>query len=87
MRDVATMNEKAQAWLGNLLGWGQRRQAGYAEKLYVEAVRLALASALLYTYGVADDVDGRFYALSLIVALVMRKLKTVYGEGKALSLH
>jgi hypothetical protein len=41
MRDVATMNEKAQAWLGNLLGWGQRRQADHAEKLYAEAVRLA----------------------------------------------
>ena len=31
MRDGATMNEKAQAWLGNLLGWGQRRQATDAE--------------------------------------------------------
>ena len=71
------MNEKAQAWLGNLLGWGQRRQAGHAEKLYAEAVRLARNPAFFDTYGVADDVDGRFDALSLIVALVMRKLKTL----------
>jgi hypothetical protein len=39
MRDVATMNEKAQAWLCNLLGSGQRRQSNNAEKLYAEAVR------------------------------------------------
>ena len=37
MRDVATMKEKAQAWVGNLLGWGRRRQNGSAEKLYAEA--------------------------------------------------
>ena len=85
MRDVATMNEKAQAWLGNLLGWGQRRQASDAETLYAEAVRLARNPAFFDTYGVADDVDGRFDALSLIVALVMRKLKTLDDDGKALS--
>jgi len=85
VRDVATMNEKAQAWLGNLLGWGQRRQADNAEKLYAEAVRLARNPAFYDRYGVADDVDGRFDALSLIVALVMRKLKTLDNDGKALS--
>ena len=85
MRDVATMNEKAQAWLGNLLGWGQRRQVSDAETLYAEAVRLARNPVFYETYGVADDVDGRFDALSLIVALVMRKLKTLDDDGKALS--
>ena len=85
MRDVATMNEKAQAWLGNLLGWGQRRQAADAETLYAETVRLAHNPAFFDTYGVADDVDGRFDALSLIVALVMRKLKLLDDDGKALS--
>ena len=34
MRDVATMKEKAQEWLGSVLGWGRRRQSGSAEKLY-----------------------------------------------------
>ena len=85
MRDVATMNEKAQAWLSNLLGWGQSRQASDAETLYAETVRLARNPAFFDTYGVADDVDGRFDALSLIVALVMRKLKTLDDDGKALS--
>jgi cytochrome b pre-mRNA-processing protein 3 len=85
MQDVATMNGKAQAWLGNLLGWGQRRQASDAEALYAETVRLARNPAFFGTYGVADDVDGRFDALSLIVALVMRKLKTLDDDGKALS--
>ena len=85
MRDGATMNEKAQAWLGNLLGWGKRRQSGDAETLYAEAVRLARNPSFFDTYGVADDVDGRFDTLSLIVVLVMRKLKTLDDDGKALS--
>jgi hypothetical protein len=85
MRDVATMNEKAQAWLGNLLGWGQRRQAGDAEKLYAEAVRLARNPVFFDKYGVADDVDGRFDALSLIVTLVMRRLKSLDDDGKVLA--
>ena len=85
VRDVATMNGKAQVWLGNLLSWGQRRQGGDAETLYAEAVRLARNPSFFDKYGVADDVDGRFDALSLIVALVMRKLKTLDDDGKALS--
>ena len=40
------MNEKAQAWLGNLLGWGQRRQAGDAEKLYAESGSFSPKSGL-----------------------------------------
>ncbi len=79
------MNEKPQAWLGNLLGWGQRRQGSDAETLYAAAVRLARNPAFFDTYGVADNVDGRFDALSLIMALVMRKLKTLDDDGKALS--
>ena len=79
------MNKKAQAWLVNLLGWGERRQGGDAEMLYAEAVRLARNPSFFDTYGVADDVDGRFDMLSLIVALVMRKLKTLDDDGKALS--
>ena len=86
MRDVATMSGKAQAWLGNLLCWGQRRQAGDAETLYAEAVRLARNPVpFSITYGVSDDVDGRFDALSLVVILVMRRLKSLDDEGKALS--
>ena len=56
MRDVATMNEKAQAWLGNLLGWGQRRQAADAETLYAETVRLARNQTYFDTNGDDDDV-------------------------------
>ena len=36
-------------------------------------------------YGVSDDVDGRFDALSLVVILVMRRLKSLDESGKALS--
>ena len=85
MRDVATMKEKVQAWVGNLLGWGRRRQNGSAEKLYAEAIRLSRRPEFFQKYGVADDVDGRFDALSLMVILVMRRLKSLDESGKALS--
>ena len=79
------MQEKAQAWLGNLLGWGKSRQSGNAEKLYAEAIRLARTPSFYQKYGVADNVDGRFDALSLIVILLMRRLKPLGKEGKTLS--
>ena len=58
------MKDKAQAWVGNLLGWGRRRQSGSAEKLYAEAIRLSRRPEFFQKYGVADDGDGRFDALS-----------------------
>ena len=85
MRDVATMKEKAQAWFGNLLGWGRRQQSGSAEKLYAEVISLSRRPEFFQKYGVADDVDGRFDAPSLMVILVMRRLKSLDESGKALS--
>ena len=85
MQDVATMKKKAQAWLRTLFGWGQRRQSRNAEKLYADAIRLARRPEFFQKYGVADDVDGRFDALSLIVILVMRRLKSLDEGGKSLS--
>ena len=79
------MKKKAQAWLRTLLGWGQRRQSRNAEKLYADAICLARRPEFFQKYGVADDVDGRFDALSLIVILVMRRLKSLDEGGKSLS--
>lgn len=79
------MREKAQAWLRNLFDWGKSRQGCNAEKLYAEAVRLARMPDFYQKYGVADNVDGRFDALSLIVILLMRRLKFLGVEGKVLS--
>ena len=79
------MKEKMQSWLGALLGWGQRCQSVSAEKLYAEATRLSRRPELFQKYGVADDVDGRFDSLSLMVILVMRRLKSLDEGGKALS--
>ena len=79
------MKEKAQAWLRSLIGWGRRRQSGSSEKLYAEAIRLSRRPEFFQKYGVADDVDGRFDALSLIVILVMRRLKSLDEQGKDLS--
>ena len=79
------MNEKAQAWLHNLLGWGRRRQSRNAEKLYAETVRLARRPEFYQKYAVADDVNGRFDVLSLVVILVMRRLKSLDDDGKILS--
>ncbi len=79
------MKEKAQGWFNSLFGWGRRRQSGSSEKLYAEAIRLSRRPDFFQKYGVADDVDGRFDALSLIVILVMRRLKSLDEDGKALS--
>ena len=79
------MYRKAQAWLGNLLTWGQRRQTETAEKLYAEAIRLARQPAYFDRFAVADDVDGRFDMLSLVVALIMRRLKKTGEQGRVLS--
>ena len=79
------MYRKAQAWLRSLLTWGQRRQTGTAEKLYAEAIRLARQPAYFDCFAVADDVDGRFDMLSLIVALIMRRLKQTGEPGQVLS--
>ena len=85
MEDFATMQAKAQAWLGNLLDWGKSRQRSNAEKLYSEAIRLARKPVFFQKYSVVDNVDGRFDVLSLIVILLMRRLKPIGDEGKALS--
>lgn len=79
------MKEKVQAWCGNLLGWGRRRQNRSAENLYAEAIRLSRRPEFFKKYGVADDVDGRFDALSLMVIIIMRRLKAIDEGGKALS--
>ena len=79
------MKSKENSWVKNLLGWGQRRQSTTAETLYAATVEVARDPALFTTYGVNDDVDGRFDALALVVALVMRRLKDCGDEGKELS--
>ena len=79
------MKSKENSWIKNLLGWGQRRQSTTAETLYAATVEVARDPAFFTTYGVNDDVDGRFDALALAVALVMRRLKDCGDEGKELS--
>ena len=68
-----------------MLGWGQRRQQAIPEILYGNAVEMARAPSLFADHGVADTVDGRFDALALVVALVMRRLKDCGDAGQALS--
>lgn len=79
------MYRKAQPWLSNLMTWGQRRQTGTAEKLYAEAICQARQPAYFDRFGVADDVDGRFDMLSLVVALIMRRLRQAGEPGRVLS--
>ena len=74
---------KAQAWLGNLLTWGQLRQTETAEKLYARQL-FARQPAYFDRFAVADDVDGRFDMLSLVVA-IMRRLKKMGESGRVLS--
>jgi cytochrome b pre-mRNA-processing protein 3 len=79
------MESQETGWLGNMLGWGRRRQLGVSERLYGNAVALARDPAFFRDHGVADTVDGRFDALALVVALVMRRLKSCGDGGAELS--
>ena len=79
------MKSQETGWLGNMLGWGQRRQQAIPEILYDNAVEMARAPSLFADHGVADTVDGRFDALALVVALVMRRLKDCGDAGQTLS--
>ena len=79
------MKSKEKGLLEKLLGWGKRRQSKAVVLLYDAAVTKARNPAFFTTFQVPDDVDGRFDALSLVVALVMRRLKASGDEGRALS--
>ena len=79
------MKSQETGWLGNMLGWGQRRQLQTPEILYGNAVELAREPAFFSDHGVADTVDGRFDALALVVSLVMRRLASCGDAGAALS--
>ena len=85
LADGAPMNKKSQGWLKDLFSLGQKRQALEAEKLYTVATRLARRPVFYQKFGVQDTVDGRFDALSLIVILIMRRLKNCGQEGKEIS--
>ena len=67
-----------------MLGWGQRRQMQTCELLYA-SVAMARDPAFFADHGVADNVDGRFDALALVVSLVMRRLNSCGDAGAALS--
>ena len=79
------MDSQEKGWLGNMLDWGRQRQLGTPEILYANAVELARDPAFFRDHGVADTVDGRFDALALVVALVMRRLKGCGDAGSELS--
>jgi cytochrome b pre-mRNA-processing protein 3 len=79
------MESQEKGWLGNMLDWGRRRQSAISEILYGNAVELAREPAFFRDHAVADTVDGRFDALALVVALVMRRLKGCGDAGAALS--
>ena len=68
-----------------MLGWGQRRQQEVSEVLYGNAVEMAREPVFFAEHGVADTVDGRFDALALVVALIMRRLKDCGESGHELS--
>jgi cytochrome b pre-mRNA-processing protein 3 len=79
------MNEKSQGWLTTLFSWGKKRQASESEKLYASAIAVARRPVFYQDFGVQDSVDGRFDALSLVVILVMRRLKNCGDAGKEIS--
>ena len=81
------MNKKSQGWLSTLFSWGQRYRTHEAEKLYSAVIEVARRPIFYEQFGVQDTVDGRFDSLSLVVVLVMRKLKNCGADGKEISQH
>jgi len=79
------MLKKAQGWVENLFDWGNRLQSTEAEKLYGEAVRLARNRIFFEQFSVKDNVDGRFDVLSLIVIMLIQRLKDIGNDGRKLS--
>ena len=79
------MNTKSQGGLANLFSWGQRRQSSEAEKLYAAAIDVARRPVFYSQFGVQDTVDGRFDSLSLVVILIMRRLKSCGVDGREFS--
>ncbi len=79
------MKSQETGWLGNMLGWGQRRQMQTCEVLYASAVEMARDPAFFAEHGVADNVDGRFDALALVMSLVIRRLSSCGDTGAILS--
>ena len=79
------MNKKSQGWLAALFSWGQRRQSREGEKLYAAAIEIARRPVFYQRFGVQDSVDGRFDTLTLVVILVMRRLKNCEEDGKEIS--
>ena len=79
------MNEKSQGWLATLFSWGKKCQTSESEKLYAAAIAVARRPVFYRDFGVQDSVDGRFDALSLVVILVMRRLKNCGDAGKEIS--
>jgi len=79
------MNKQSQGWLGTLFSWGQRRQSREAETLYAAAIEVARRPIFYQQFGVQDSVDGRFDSLSLVVILIMRRLKNFGADGKEIS--
>ena len=56
-----------------------------AEKLYAAAIEVARRPIFYEQFGVQDTVDGRFDSLSLVVILIMRKLRNCKADGKEIS--
>ena len=63
------MKSQETGWLGNMLGWGQRRQQEVSEVLYGNAVEMAREPAFFAEHGVADTIAGRFDMVTAITAL------------------
>ena len=53
--------------------------------LYVAAIEVARRPVFFQQFGVQDTVDGRFDTLSLVVILIMRRLKNCGVDGKKIS--
>ncbi|MCE2518021.1 MAG: ubiquinol-cytochrome C chaperone [Alphaproteobacteria bacterium] len=69
-------------WLTNLVAkWG-RPGGDNAHQIYVQLAGYARTPALYQRYDIADTLDGRFDALTLMTVLVIRRLNRIDGKGR-----
>jgi cytochrome b pre-mRNA-processing protein 3 len=58
-----------------------KNNARMIDRLHAEVVAAAREPVLFTSYGIADNLDGRFESLALHAALVLRRLKDLQAPG------
>lgn len=69
-------------WLTNLITKWARPGGDEAHLIYVQLASEARNPSLYQNFDIADTLDGRFDALTLLTVLVIRRLNRIEGKGR-----